>query len=555
MNFLIQHYLSEHATNFPDSIAFAYLDQQISYGELEKSSNQLANCLIELGVMSGARIGIYMDKSLELSHALYGILKSGAAYVPLDPTAPVERLSEIIEDCGIEVVISSDNKAMKLQQVIRLLKQKNNELNNTKLLSTVIGLTGDYSEFKALNWQAVFSQFSQSTPQAKIIESDLAYIIYTSGSTGKPKGIMHTHHSCLSYSRWAASEYKLCPKDRLGNHSPLHFDISIFDLFAGVVAGSCTVFISEEYTKFPASFSQLIADSQMTVLFTVPYALVQLVLKGVVQKRELTALRWIIFGGEPFPMKYLVRLKQLLPQTQLDNMYGPAEVNGCTRYTIKELSDEATAIPIGKVCDIALSLVVDEEDNQVKVGDIGELLIRSPTMMQGYWGRDDLNQRAFYRGNKLHINHSDNGHIYYRTGDLVKEGRDGEMWFIGRKDRQIKVRGYRIELDEIESVLVAHHEVAEAAAFMVKTDDFTTEIYAAYIPSNTLVTQKTGMKINGFRKYLKSCLPHYAVPSLVQVRSDFPRTTTGKVNRVALSRETTERATEVVDGNYRNNDC
>jgi acyl-coenzyme A synthetase/AMP-(fatty) acid ligase len=279
----------------------------------------------------------------------------------------------------------------------------------------------------------------------------------------------------------------------------------------------------------PASYAKLIEDSKMSVLFTVPYALIQLSIRGELASRDLQQLRRIMYGGEPFPIKHLVTLIKQLPQVTFDNIYGPAEVNGCTHFKITDVGELTTNIPIGKIAQIAEALVVDENNNQVALGESGELLVRTPTMMQGYWGRPDLNQKVFY--------FQQNGvtefqQKFYRTGDIVRIGEDQTLWFLGRKDRQLKVRGYRVELDEIESTLVAFSDIEEAAVFSIKLEDQSNQLQAAYTLKVGLAENKKELK-----KYLKERLPSYAIPSVLKVRESFPRTTSDKINRTALSKE------------------
>ena len=346
MQYLIHQYLDSAADAEPDRPAAWFLDDRLTYGELSRRSTQLANTLIDLGVARHDRVGICMDKGIHTPVAMYGIMKAGAAYVPLDPSAPADRIHGVVQDCGIRHLVSSDGK---LRKLCALAKSDSG-------LQCVIGVDeGADLPFACTGWDSV-GQAADGIPDRRIIESDLAYIIYTSGSTGQPKGIMHTHHSCLSFAHWAVREYELRPDDRLSNHAPLHFDLSIFDYFAGVVAGAGTVIIPEEYTKLAASYSQLLADSGVTVLFTVPFAMIQLLLRGSLEQRDLTPLRWAITGGEPFPPGYLRELMRRLPNVKFDNMYGPAEINGVTHYTLKEPPQQA--VPIGPIADSAEVIVL-----------------------------------------------------------------------------------------------------------------------------------------------------------------------------------------------------
>lgn len=515
---MLHEFLDLQAAQNPDQVAAVFLEQSLSYGELSRRANQLAHCLIEHGVARGDRVGIFMDKALDVPVALYGIFKAGAAYVPLDPGAPIERVEDIIADCDIHCLITSPRCAG------RLSKRAETASNDLQLLGVETAPEGSLA---SVSWTEISTRYPFTDPAVKVTEIDLAYIIYTSGSTGSPKGIMHTHSSCLSFALWAAQEYALCPDDRVSNHAPLHFDLSIFDYFATLVAGAATVIIPEEYTRLPASYSQLLSELAVTVLFTVPFALIQLGLRGVLEQRDLSSLRLVIFGGEPMPPKYLDQMMTSLPHTSFDNMYGPAEVNGCSHYMLQSRPESGAVIPIGPITRIADGLLLDEEGVPVESVGTGQLLVRTPAMMAGYWNRADLNAAAFFK--------SDAGgfeKLWYRTGDLVHRQEDGVMVFLGRLDRQVKIRGYRVELDEIESALVAHQAVEEAAIFTVTDELGQAEVRGAVMPACGFAPEPEELLL-----YLRGCLPGYAVPATLRVMREFPRTSTGKIDRRALSKE------------------
>lgn len=529
MSFLIQHYLDYHALHNPAREAVCCLEENLTYAQLHIKANQLAHRLIDLGVKPNDRIGIYMNKCLDMSIAIYGVLKAGGVYVPIDPNAPVVRVASIIDDCDISFVVSHNSKIKRLPKIEQATKKPFSVIGpDTKNLTKPAGL----ANFHVQSWQWVFDNEKTFTPIVDVIESDLAYIIYTSGSTGKPKGIMHTHHSCLSYVHWAVNTVDVKAADRLGNHCPLHFDISIFDWFAAAVVGSCVIIIPDEYTKLPASYSQLIAQSRMTVLFTVPFALIQLSLYGELEKHDLSQLRWITFAGEPMAVKHLYNIMQMLPDVTFDNMFGPAETNVCAHYKLTVLDPKASTIPIGHMCKVAQSLIVDEQEQPVNIGETGELLVRTPTMMQGYWARPDLNKKAFYVLPNEKCVKADMPKTYYRTGDLVKVDATGLMWFVGRKDRQVKVRGYRVELDEVEAALVSHHCVEEAAVYILTTEDKTVTLHAAY----TCKPNTNGSDIE-IAKFLKVNLPNYALPTTLSRVQAFPRTSSDKIDRNELIKE------------------
>ena len=508
--------LDRSAERAPDREAFRCGGHSLTYAAAANRSDRLAQTLLAHGVAKGNRVGLYLDKSLELAVALFGIMKAGAAYVPLDPAAPLGRLEYMINHCGIQVVVSAANKQAQLCELGR----------RCPALETVVGPAEvDDSRLRAVGWDEVDATPARP-PLCEGKASDLAYIMFTSGSTGMPKGIMHTHESGFAYARAAMALYEVGPDDRLGNHSPLHFDMSTFDYFSGPLAGATTVIIPEAYKRMPASLSQLMEKERLTFWYSVPFALIQLLLRGVLEKRDLSALRWVMFGGEPFPPKYLRALMEQWPQARFSNVYGPAEVNQCTYYHVSAMpSDPAAPIPIGRIWDAAEGLVLDESDGPVPTGGAGELAIRSATMMRGYWNRPDLNECAFYRPSLA-------DRPYYRTGDLVRADAEGTLYFLGRKDRLVKLRGYRVELDEVELALVRHGAVEEAAALVSVDELDAPELKAAVILKPDMQVDEAALVA-----FVADHMPPYGVPRRVHVRNSFPRTASGKIDRPALCAE------------------
>lgn len=521
MGFLLHHSVEEAADRAAEHHAFRFAGSTLTYGELADSARRLARILVEEGVGPHDRVGIYMNKALELPIAVYGILMSGAAFVPIDPDAPPQRVAFILRDCGIRHLVTHDSRAGRALRAAAACG-----------VDCIVGAAApedapDGVDF--VSWSAVRSAPS-ALRTAPIIEDDLAYVMYTSGSTGVPKGLMHTHASGLAYARLSAREYGVRPQDILGNHSPLHFDMSTFEYLTGPLCGATTVVIPEETTMFPRSLAELIEVERLTFWYSVPLALIQMLEHGDLESRDCSSLRWVLFGGEPFPPKHLARLIRLWPDARFSNSYGPAEVNQCTAYHLPpgcEL-DCDSPIPLGGVWPGAEGRVVDEDGEEVAVGDVGELWIRAPTMMRGYWGRPDLDREAFVQ-RELFPNLMKR---FYRTGDLVRCDGDASLVFVGRKDRQVKVRGYRVELEEVEAVLGSLPGVAEAAAVDVRDSDGAVTIVAAVRPGNDAAIDAAEL-----RRAAQGKLPGYALPARVLVLDSFPRTGSGKIDRGAL-RET-----------------
>ena len=505
------------AERHPDHIAIQFGDERLTYGQLASESLRLAHVLKEHGLQKGDRVGIYTKKSLEAIVAVHGIMLAGGAYVPLDPFAPTARISFVVRDCDIRILISREGKLPQLEEVAR----------SAENLHTVIGLSQDPGlSLRALGWQEVRAASPNAVDFTGLTEFDLAYILYTSGSTGDPKGIMHSHRSGLSFAEWAAYTYGLGSSDRVSNHAPLHFDLSTFDFFAGSVAGATTVIIPESITKFPASLSKLIQDVGITVWYSVPFALTQMLIYGNLDERDLSSLRWVLFAGEPFPTKHLRRLMERLPNARFSNMYGPTETNVCTYYDVAPLPEDSNdPIPIGRPCANIETLVMDSNDQPTQPGEVGELLVRGGTVMKGYWGQPKWTERGFYRRSALgYLEES-----FYRTGDLVRLLQDGNYAYLGRKDRQIKSRGYRVELDEIEVLLLEHPSVNEVAAYAVPDGEGSN-----VIESTVVVTEGALIDVPSLLNHLAERLPSYALPAKLTFADEFPRTSTGKIDRRRL---------------------
>ncbi len=305
--------------------AFRAPGAALTYGELAERSNRLAHLLVDEGVRPGDRVGIFMPRCLESAVAVYGILKAGAAYVPLDPRMPLGGLARLIEDCGISHLIAHDSLTGALE---RLAERRTG-------LEAIVGPAGEPGgRLRGRSWADLAGYPAGAPPELATVSDDLAYIMYSSGSTGRPKGIMHTHRSGLSYARLSVETYGVGPDDRIGNHSPLHFDMSTFGYFSSPCAGATTLLVPEAYTKMAASLSQLMESERLTIWYSVPLALIQLLTRGVLGERDLASLRWVLFGGEPFPRKHLDALMSRWPQARFSNVYGPAEVNQCTYYHV-----------------------------------------------------------------------------------------------------------------------------------------------------------------------------------------------------------------------------
>lgn len=478
----LPHVLRNTAAKFPLREAVRFQGRALTWEDLWRRTCRLASILQSEGVAPGHRVAIYMNKSLEAVVAIYAIMKAGAAYVPLDPSAPLDRLRTVVADSRPRCVLT---------QTSRL--EEAHSLGATELVAPPDELA-----------------CADDSLQEEILPGpeEAAYILYTSGSTGTPKGIVHTHSSALAFAVWAADEYGLSSADRLSSHAPFHFDLSTFDLFSAALAGSTTVLVPSALTKFPAAMVRFIRDERISVWYSVPYAWIQMLERGNLDSAAIDSLRWILFAGEPFPPKHLRRLMAFAP-ARFANLYGPTETNVCTSHYVDRSLEGDSPIPIGKPCPGTEAILLD-----------GELLISGPTVMRGYLNRPDLDRQCFV---------TLNGRRYYRTGDLVKRGSGDEFHYLGRKDRQIKVRGYRVELDEVEAALLTHPGVKEVIVYPIPDGSGSQRIEAIVVTQPDLCLTQEDLE-----QHASSVLPAYSVPSAIRFVTEFPRTSTGKIDRRAM---------------------
>ena len=470
----------------------------------------LAAVLGANGVRPGDRVGVRLSKSCTSFVAVHAVMRAGAVMVPLDPMAPTAAASQVIGDADIEVLIT-DRRTAEVAGELGSLR--------TLVLPGVAGLAGvDPTAIAVLDQTDI--DVAEPCPAVAVAPDAPAYIIYTSGSTGRPKGIVHTHASALAYVRAAADEYDLCADDRFANIAPLHFDQSTFELYAASFVGGSVLVVPDPVLRFPASVSELIARERVTIWYSVPYLLEQLADRGVLDERDLTPLRWVLFGGESFPHRSLASLMRMLPRTSFSNVYGPAEVNQCTAHLVEAPPDRP--VPIGQAWSVASIRVVDPEDHatEVPVGSPGVLLVASATMMQGYWNRADLTATA--------TSTDADGVRWYVTGDLVRADDHGVMTFLGRVDNQVKLRGFRIELEAVDAALRAAPGVGAATTVVDRPEDGDDRLVALV---ELLPTEHPTEVIAAIGDTLRLRLPRYAIPGEIRPVQLLPRTSTGKIDR------------------------
>jgi amino acid adenylation domain-containing protein len=537
MPFLLHQLLAESAERGPCQLAVVSPERSLTYGELDALSNQIAHQLRADGVRPGDRVGVFMPKSADAVAALFGIMKAGAAYVPIDPNSPAARASYILQNCAVRGLIATPGKLASLPaeffasgSTSSILISQNqiseNQISENRVSEKMKPVAG----VPVTSFAELAMKQPKTNPRVAITDSNLAYILYTSGSTGKPKGVMISHLNSLTFVNWAYDEFHVEKSDRVSSHAPFHFDLSVFDLYCAVKAGATIYLVPKEVQAFPQQLAAWIAQQEITIWYSVPSALIQLAERGNLEAHNYEKLHTVLFAGEVFPLKYLRQVMQHLPKAGFYNLYGPTETNVCTFYKVKAediAAGRTEPVPIGAACANTEVFAVDAEMRRVGVGGEGELLVRSETIMKGYWGRPDATAETVIQ-NPLH---ADYAQTVYRTGDIVELLPSGDYKYIGRRDKMIKSRGYRIELGEIEAALYSHPEIKEAAVVAVPDEKVGARI-AAYVVS------KNGTTRQELEKYCLDRLPRYMVPEQLELRADLPKTSTGKIDRTSLEEET-----------------
>jgi amino acid adenylation domain-containing protein len=484
--------------------------RQISYADLDSGSSRLAAAMAARGVRPGDRVGLVLEKSIEAVVAIYGTLKAGAVYVPLDDQAPVHRLAYIARDAGIRCLICSQSSAPRCREMIDAGVEA----------ETVIGAPPGQDEDGRQTWLpwSSLEAIAPSPPSVEENPDSLAYILYTSGSTGEPKGVMLSHANGMAFVSWAAGEVGVTEEDRLSSHAPFHFDLSTFDLFAAAHGAATVVLVPRELSIFPVMLSRFIAEQGITVWYSVPSALTALVLRGELESTPLAALRVVIFAGEVFPVKYLSSLMELVPQARFLNFYGPTETNVCTWYEVSREVPLGDEVPIGRPLPGVEAAILLDDGSPAPEGESGELVIGGPTVMHGYWGDQERTARTLAVDGPVRR---------YRTGDLVRRRPDGELMFSGRRDSQVKTRGYRVELGEVEAALNAIDCVLEAAVIAVPDDAITNRLKAFVASAEPLTSAQLA-------RMCRERLPGHMIPDEFELRAELPKSSTGKVDRRSL---------------------
>ncbi len=486
--------ISARARVSPDAIALIHRGRHMTYRALNEAANRLAHYLKGLGVGPECVVGVCHERSEAMLVALLAILKAGGAYLPLDPAYPAERLAYILADAGAALVLVSGS-------------------TKDALPDGIAGMLNLEQEAPAIAGAPAYD------PANDADEHNLAYVIYTSGSTGRPKGVMITHYSLINFLTWRQSAFALSPADRVLQRTSFAFDFSVPELFWPLTAGAVTVLVESAFSADPDYIRTLVASAQVTVMDILP-SLLRMVLNAD-GNGQLASLRAIFCGGEEISCD-LVESATANLKAQIYNMYGPTEATVDAIWAPCIAGARNAPVPIGRPVSNAQAFVLDHCLQLLPIGCIGELFIGGVGLARGYLNRPGLTAERFVPNP-----FGPPGSRLYRTGDLARWRADGQLEFLGRSDHQVKVRGFRVELGEIEARLLEHAGVREAVVVAREDGPGNKRLAAYYVGDAELSAE-------ALRALLAASLPDYMVPAAYMRLDALPLTPNGKLDRKAL---------------------
>ncbi len=505
-----------------DATAVAMGNDRLTYAELELQSNRFAQGLLEVGCRKGDRVCLFVPKSPLAVTAMLGSLKAGCVYVPIDLASPAPRLAKIVAAADPSAVALTSSAVALLDEVEGVL----GGLRSAKFVALDRGGGDDRLDVSLA--AADLAALPEETPPVHVSPDDAAHILFTSGSTGTPKGVVISHRNVVSFLEWAIDYFGIDESDRLSGHAPFHFDLSTFDVYGALTAGSELHLVPPELGLLPRDLAALIDREELTQWFSVPSVLSYMASFDAVPRGGFPSLRRVVWCGDVLPTPVLIHWMERIAHVQYTNLYGPTETTiASSYYTVTAPpEDETTPIPIGEACAGEELLVLDDDLRPVAPEATGDLYIGGSGLSRGYW-RDDAKTAAAFIDDPRS---PQAGRRLYRTGDRARIDSAGLVYFLGRQDSQIKNRGHRIELGEVEAAANAIESVREAAVVGVASGDFEgTAICCAFAPEESVGTTSAAV-----RTAMRKALPPYMVPTRWLVLPALPTNANGKIDRQRL---------------------
>lgn len=490
--------LDRAAELYGSDIAFTDAEGEISYIELRRVSRALAAGLTANADTGRARpVMVYLQKSIRSIVTFMGSMYAASPYVPMDYNVPAARFKATADNLRPCAVVTDAAGRAKLEAA---------------------GI-----DINILIYDELISSGAEPEP-TEVCDLDPAYIMYTSGSTGTPKGVTISHRAVLDYTKWLTDTFDITRDDVLGMQSAFHFDNSVFDMFLSLYLGCRTVIIPEQLFMYPEMLFDYMNEQKISVIFWVPTVMISAANSGVLEKVRSEYLKLILFAGEVMPIRQLNLWRDAYPDCGFVNMYGPTEATDIVLYYVVDRPYEAgETLPIGIPCANMKALILNDADELCAPGEQGELCIGGTGISSGYWNAPELTKKAFIQ-NPLNNKYRDR---IYRTGDLVYEAEDGNIIFLGRADSQIKLRGNRIDLGDIEAAAAAMENINSCCAMFDAENE---EIYLFLETDAQIVPRKFNME-------LKKYIPAYMAPQRIISLPAFPHTPSGKIDRQGLKKE------------------
>jgi amino acid adenylation domain-containing protein len=515
---IVHEWFSQVAGEFPGSIAVESSTERISYAQLEEKSNTLSNYLISRGATKGSMVAVLAQESVAIITSIIGILKAGCIFVPLDSRIPEQRMQTLVAEVSPTWFVTESKFLPRLGAL----------LDQSGLRPRIICIDQSTTETDQAQDVCVedYSAFHDaSIPGRTSLPDDMCYVYFTSGSTGRPKGIAGRLKGIAHFINWEIETFGLTPGIRVSQFTTPAFDAYLRDVFTPLCVGG-TVCVPENVQTLMDGGKLIdeIDTRQLNLIHCVP-SLFRLLVNQELDPHKFSALRHILLAGEPLlPADVRKWMDVFGERIQLVNLYGPTETTMTKfSYFVTAADRDQRSIPIGKPMDGARALVFDAKGKVCPPGVVGEIYIRTPYRTLGYYNQPELTREVFIQ-NPLTDNPND---IVYKTGDLGRILEDGNFEFLGRKDQQVKIRGVRIELKEIEGLLLEHEAVKDVVVV-----DLEDSAHNKYLCAYLVV--ENGLQASTLQEFLGQTLPEYMVPSALVILDELPRTISGKVDRRAL---------------------
>ncbi len=520
----LHHFVNRQATLRPDSTAVVMRSEHLTYRDLEVQSDKLATLLSKAGCKHGDRVALLLPKEPQTLICMLAVMKCGAAYVPLDITNPAERVSKMISRSEPRIILAHSKSEKLLQNILNYLPATN------------IPLVGWMEEGQPnlSGFTVAFNRDDMQTVNLVDYEPDTnpdatAHILFTSGSTGIPKGVMVTHSNVITFVKWATAYFGMNAYDRVSGHAPLHFDLSTFDIYGAFASGAQLHMAPPDIGIIPNQIAAFMEHSELTQWFSVPSLLSYMARFDAVHHNAMPHMTRLLWCGEVFPTSALRYWMERLPHVEFTNLYGPTETTIASSYhtvpAIPKTDDEE--VPIGQPCAGEDLLILNDRLKPVPDGEIGDLYIKGVGLTKGYWRDQEKTDEVFRK-----VREDRNGHsLIYKTGDLARKGSDGLVYYHGREDYQVKTRGYRVELGEVENGLLRIPGIKECAVVPYQSNGMDAKAIGAILVMHEDYQNPDLIKM---RKDLSEFVPSYALPAKWLELNEMPRNANGKIDRKSL---------------------